>query len=952
MTAGRTFAPSGVVRGSGAAARRAVQAHEASRPEGYLAEANRGQQLLDGGHVGPAAEVFRAVLARLGNAPSYERAAILERLGLCFQIGGRPDLAAGHLREATGITEVLAPSDGVKALRGMLHADLGDMLRATGDLGDARKAYESALKIARELNDLRGQGVDLAHLGGLALVEGKPKEAQTHYQAALALFQRLHEPGLEAVAWHQLGRVSQAMRRWDEAERHYQQAACIREKRGNLAGAAETWNQLAVLSRAAGAAERAEQWHRKALDADRQIGNPVQLGRHLCNLAELLLHQPGRLNEARDLAEEALSIAQALEPVTPDAWKIYGILADITDKEAAATADMQRRAALEARAGRYRELLRHAPRIVTALARLGNAPSYARAAVLERLGQCFHMAGRPDLAVTHLREAIGISDKLVPSADVESLQGMLHSGLGDLLRATGEHDEARNAFAAALKIAEGLMDLRGQALNRDRLGALASTEGKLEEAQTHYRAVLQLSQGLNEPAMEAAAWHQLGRTLEGMRQGNEAERHYREAVRIGEERDPATTAAESVGRPLTFEVMLHDDLVTDHVLEPDLLLDGPREQRIVRWTGEPDPLADEVCPMLVPCVRTCMDEQGAVRFCLPLGEPILERHPDCTVMRRTRREVVVSGDLDPLWRLLRKMDGLCTVADILSGLPAGERALGARMLAVLNATNAIDVSGRPIGRFLHTATKKGVVPGGGLEKDEVLRLAMDGSYREYPGAPRLAVGRQVPDRLRGFHALTRERRSYREYLGLTVAREDFDALLHTACGVTGAMLRARREVKLRAYPSSGALYAVEVYPVVFGVEGLEPAVYHYRAVESVLEVVRPGIDRACIAGAMLPVEREMVAGAAAMICLTGFFPRHERKYGEGGYRMLVAEAGHISQNLILAATALGLGARPFGGVFDALLNYDLGLNEAEEQFLLAVLIGRPAGRSMPHVDGC
>ena len=86
----------------------------------------------------------------------------------------------------------------------------------------------------------------------------------------------------------------------------------------------------------------------------------------------------------------------------------------------------------------------------------------------------------------------------------------------------------------------------------------------------------------------------------------------------------------------------------------------------------------------------------------------------------------------------------------------------------------------------------------------------------------------------------------------------------------------------------------------------------------------------------------MVAGAAALFCLVGFFPRHERKYGEGGYRMMVAEAGHISQNLILAATASGLSARPFGGVFDDLVNHDLGLDAAEEQFLLAVLVGHAA----------
>jgi SagB-type dehydrogenase family enzyme len=87
------------------------------------------------------------------------------------------------------------------------------------------------------------------------------------------------------------------------------------------------------------------------------------------------------------------------------------------------------------------------------------------------------------------------------------------------------------------------------------------------------------------------------------------------------------------------------------------------------------------------------------------------------------------------------------------------------------------------------------------------------------------------------------------------------------------------------------------------------------------------------------MERKMVAATAAMSCLAGFFPRHERKYGEGGYRMLVAEAGHISQNLVLAATALGLSARPFGGVFEDLLNQELGADEAEEAFLLAVLVG-------------
>lgn len=55
--------------------------------------------------------------------------------------------------------------------------------------------------------------------------------------------------------------------------------------------------------------------------------------------------------------------------------------------------------------------------------------------------------------------------------------------------------------------------------------------------------------------------------------------------------------------------------------------------------------------------------------------------------------------------------------------------------------------------------------------------------------------------------------------------------------------------------------------------------------------------------------------------------------------MMAAEAGHISQNLVLAAVAMGLAARPFGGVFDSMINAQLGLDDAEEQFLLSTLVG-------------
>jgi SagB-type dehydrogenase family enzyme len=919
----------------------------------YLHQCNRGQQLLDAGQPGAAQQVFEMVLARLGESSTYERAVVLGRLGRCLHLGGRPELAVEQLRQAMVAAGELAPSDGVKELRGTLHSELGDALRASGRHDEARREYEAALKIAEETNDARARGVDLGQLGALALAEGRLAEARERYHQARLLFEELRQPAMEAVAWHQLGRVLQEQREWEEAERHYREAARIREQCGDLPAAAYTWSQLAILSREAGKPEAAEAWHRQTIAVYRHLGHAVQLGRELGGLASLLQDQPDRLGEARRLAEESVTMAHASAPdaAGAEAWRHYGVLADVIERQAASVAAEQR-AALHAQARDYRQLQRHAPQIVAALGRLGESPSYGRAVILGRLGRCFHMGGRPDLAAERFRQAIAVATSLESDDDVKGLCGTLHSDLGDALRVLARPEEARQSYESALRIAEELEDRRGRATHLAQLGDLALAEGRLDEARERYDQARLLFGQLRDPAMEVVAWHQLGRILQQERKSDEAERHYREAARLRGQHGDQTAASSdaldaqpiAVAEPapaleLTIELTIEEDLSTEYVFEPDLLIDGRQARTVTRWTGEPQVLAEHMRPMLRPRVRTFMDEAGAIRFGLPPEEPVIERYPGFTVMRRARREVTVTGSPAVVWRLLRAMDGAVTIAAILGDFESGERAQAARLLAKLAETGVVDVSGRPIGRFLHAATKKGVLPGGGLEGEEVMRLATDGNYRAYPQATRIPLSRSFPDRIRGFHALTRARRSRRDYTGLPVEREDFDALLGIACGVTGSMTWQGRESMLRAYPSSGGLDAVEIYPVVFRVEGLEPGVYHYRAVENVLELVRPEVDCNRIVTASLPVEREMVAGAAAMICLTGNFPRHERKYGEGGYRMLIAEAGHVSQNLVLAATALGLSARPFGGVFDALMNEDLGLQGEDEQFLLSVLLG-------------
>lgn len=382
---------------------------------------------------------------------------------------------------------------------------------------------------------------------------------------------------------------------------------------------------------------------------------------------------------------------------------------------------------------------------------------------------------------------------------------------------------------------------------------------------------------------------------------------------------------------------IESEIHTHHLLETDVVVEGA-PQRLFEVVRIPAAPALSTRPVLMAGTRVFLGQDGLIRICPPPDEPELRAKEHVITVRRLQRVIRVEGPQAPMWTLLAAMDGRRTAAEIISA-STSQQTSASFLLGLLNAAVALDCSRRATARFIHSATKKGVLPGAGLEVGRVLELVTDGQYRLFPEAPRVPLNPGTPRKLQTLAKLLRQRRSLRRYTGKSMTFVELSALLRTACGITGSYSWAGRNVKLRAYPSSGGLFAVEIYVVAAVVEGLRTGVYHYVASDDTLEAFGGSQRVHDFMLATLPSEREMVRGVSVTICLTAAFPRHELKYGEGGYRMLVAEAGHISQNLILAATALGLRARPFGGVFDQLANQALGLNDELEQFLLAVIVG-------------
>ncbi len=177
----------------------------------------------------------------------------------------------------------------------------------------------------------------------------------------------------------------------------------------------------------------------------------------------------------------------------------------------------------------------------------------------------------------------------------------------------------------------------------------------------------------------------------------------------------------------------------------------------------------------------------------------------------------------------------------------------------------------------------------------------------------------------------RERRSIREYkAGDALTLGELSQLLWAAQGVTS-------DDGLRTAPSAGATYPIEVYVLAGNVRSLHQGMYHYRP--STHDLVRiTGVDKRTELS-LAAVGQEQVRTASAVIVLSAVFERTTRKYFERGRRYVYFEAGHVSQNVLLEAVALGLGSVPVCAFSDSEVKEAMNLKDGEGP-LYIIPIGR------------
>ncbi|WP_163336721.1 SagB/ThcOx family dehydrogenase [Desulfopila sp. IMCC35008] len=210
-------------------------------------------------------------------------------------------------------------------------------------------------------------------------------------------------------------------------------------------------------------------------------------------------------------------------------------------------------------------------------------------------------------------------------------------------------------------------------------------------------------------------------------------------------------------------------------------------------------------------------------------------------------------------------------------------------------------------------------------------------YKKFPDADRytLPTDWSIDEPL--FVPLLQNRRSKRQFNDHSITLETLGFLLWAAQGVTASA----GKYLFRTAPSAGALYPVETYLAIENIEGLGRGLYHFDPELFELEQLR----RESVAQdlAMAALNQQFIQQAAVTFVWTSVFRRNMSKYGDRGLRYMLMDAGHICQNLLLAAEAQHLCGCPVGAFFDDEVNGILDIDGQEETVVYMAAIGSADG---------
>jgi len=192
-----------------------------------------------------------------------------------------------------------------------------------------------------------------------------------------------------------------------------------------------------------------------------------------------------------------------------------------------------------------------------------------------------------------------------------------------------------------------------------------------------------------------------------------------------------------------------------------------------------------------------------------------------------------------------------------------------------------------------------------------------------------------------YFELVETRRSLREYSGKPMTQAELAFMLWSAQGVKSYRGNV---ATFRTVPSGGARHPFETYIAVQHVEGLEPGLYRYLPLENVGEktakIERLGKIEDYTEKITAMLAGQAWAAKAPVILFYSCIPyRAEWRYDSAAHRVVLIDLGHLGQNVMLSAVALGLGSCCMAAYDQQLCDEVLGFNGLDEYTVYAISVG-------------
>ena len=183
------------------------------------------------------------------------------------------------------------------------------------------------------------------------------------------------------------------------------------------------------------------------------------------------------------------------------------------------------------------------------------------------------------------------------------------------------------------------------------------------------------------------------------------------------------------------------------------------------------------------------------------------------------------------------------------------------------------------------------------------------------------------------------RRSVRAYADISLTLDELTWLLWATQGVQKVGFAVGAHRTYRTVPSAGARHPFETYLVLRAVTGLTPGIYRFLALDHVLQEVDVSRDYSKDIASICK-EQSFIEQAAAVFVWIADEYRGAWRYKARAYRGIFQDAGHVGQNMYLAAANINCGVCGIGAFDDLALARFLGLDGVELFPAYAATVGK------------